>query len=117
MEKNLNGLRDLGISLDIDDFGSGHASLLGLLEARPNRVKIDKRLVIPITDSKKHVNLVRSIIHIANSLGMATIAEGVESEQHREILQTLGCQLIQGFGFAKPMFLAELQNLRRCQAA
>jgi diguanylate cyclase (GGDEF)-like protein len=117
VEKNLNGLRELGISLDIDDFGSGHASLLGLLEARPNRVKIDKRLVIPITESKKHVDLVRSIIHIANSLGMATIAEGVESDQHREILQTLGCQSIQGFGFAKPMFLAELQNLQRCHAA
>lgn len=115
ISKNLVALHELGVRLDIYDFGSGHASLLGLLEAQPDRIKIDKRLVIPMIDSKKHRDLVRSIIHIAESLGMDTIAEGVESEEHRQILQELGCRSIQGFGFARPMLLDGLQNdhLRR----
>lgn len=114
---NLEGLRELGISLDIDDFGSGHASLLGLLEAKPDRVKIDKRLVIPMTDSGKHFNLVKSIVHIAESLGMDTIAEGVESDAHRILLKDIGCRSIQGFGFARPMLLGELQSRLQQRAA
>ncbi len=114
---NLQGLREMGISLDIDDFGSGHASLLGMLEARPDRVKIDKRLVIPMIESKKHRELVKSIVQIAESLGMDTVAEGVESEPHRELLQQLGCQCVQGFGFARPMPVDELKTLLLRQAA
>lgn len=111
LSSNLDGLRELGVSLDIDDFGSGHASLLGMLEARPDRVKIDKRLVIPMLESKKHLDLVRSIVQIAESLGMDTVAEGVESEAHRLALRELGCHSIQGFGFARPMPLCELKSL------
>ncbi len=114
---NLTELRELGVSLDIDDFGSGHASLLGLLEAQPDRVKIDKRLVIPMVESRRHRDLVRSIIHIAQSMGIETIAEGVESEAHRQILEDLGCRSIQGFGFARPMLLEELQKLHLQRAA
>lgn len=114
---NLDGLREIGISLDIDDFGSGHASLLGMLEARPDRVKIDKRLVIPMLESKNHLDLVKSIIQIAESLGMDTVAEGVESDEHREMLKQVGCNAVQGFGFARPMPLAELQSMLLKQAA
>jgi len=114
---NLDGLRQIGISLDIDDFGSGHASLLGMLEVRPDRVKIDKRLVIPMIESKKHFELVRAIVQIAESLGMEAVAEGVESENHRKMLLALGCHSIQGFGFARPMLLSELQGMLQKQAA
>ena len=114
---NLDGLRELGVSLDIDDFGSGHASILGMLEAKPDRVKIDKRLVIPMVESDKHLGLVKSIIQISESLGMDTVAEGVESEQHRQVLQRLGCHVVQGFGLARPMPLDELKQLLTLQAA
>ena len=117
LSANLDGLRELGVSLDIDDFGSGHASLLGMLEARPDRVKIDKRLVIPMLESKKHLDLVRSIVQISESLGMDTVAEGVESEAHRLALKELGCHSIQGFGFARPMPLCELKSLLNQQKA
>lgn len=117
VSENLDSLRELGVSLDIDDFGSGHASILGLLEAKPDRVKIDKRLVIPMVDSEKHMGLVKSIIQISESLGMDTVAEGVESEVHRQMLQRLGCQVVQGFGFARPMPLADLKVLLNKQAA
>jgi len=114
---NLDALRNMGVSLDIDDFGSGHTSLLGMLEARPDRVKIDKRLVIPMTESQTHLGLIKSIIQMANSLSMETVAEGVESETHRQLLRTLGCTTIQGFGFARPMPLRELKMLLQGQAA
>ena len=114
---NLDCLREMGVSLDIDDFGSGHASILGMLEARPDRVKIDKRLVIPMTESDKHMDLVKSIINISESLGMDTVAEGVESESHRQILKKLGCHVIQGFGFARPMPISELKMVLQNQAA
>ena len=117
VSENLDSLRELGISLDIDDFGSGHASILGMLEAKPDRVKIDKRLVIPMVNSEKHMGLVKSIIQISESLGMDTVAEGVESEVHRQMLKTLGCHVVQGFGFARPMPLADLKVLLNKQAA
>ena len=64
---NLARIKDIGISLDIDDFGSGHSSFLGMLEAKPDRVKIDRRLVIPMIESEKHRRLVQSLslIHIS----------------------------------------------------
>ncbi len=111
VSSNLDGLRAMGVSLDIDDFGSGHASLLGMLEAKPDRVKIDKRLIMPMLESRKHLDLVKSIIQIAESLGMDTVAEGVESEEHRQMLRKLGCHSLQGFGFARPMPLQEFTDL------
>jgi len=114
---NIKALRKMGASLDIDNFGSGRSSILGLLETKPDRVKIDKRLIIPITESSKHLDLITSIIQIAKSLNMQTVAEGVESEAHRKLLRKLGCETIQGFGFAKPMPLSELTMLLQRQAA
>ena len=114
---NLARIKNMGISLDIDDFGSGHSSFLGMLEAKPDRVKIDRRLVIPMVESEKHRRLVQSIILIADSLGMQTVAEGVESEQHRQLLLQYNCNVIQGFGFAKPMHLDDLTKLLTRKAA
>jgi diguanylate cyclase (GGDEF)-like protein/PAS domain S-box-containing protein len=111
LRDRLDGLRALGISLDIDDFGSGHTSLLGMLEAKPDRVKIDKRLTLPMTESQKHYDLVKSVIQIAQSLNMETIAEGVESQLHCEQLLELGCTSLQGFGLARPMPLSDLKAL------
>ena len=115
--ENIRMFRELGIGLDIDDFGSGHTSLLGLLEIGPDKVKIDKRLVIPMIESETHHNLVKSIISMAKSLNLHTVAEGVETEQHRQLLLSLGCDTLQGFGFARPMPISELQVLLLHKAA
>lgn len=114
---NLMRLHNLGVALDIDDFGSGHASLLGLLEAKPDRINIDKRLVIPMLESARHCALVKSVIQIAESLDMDTIAEGVESEEHRQLLLRMGCRNIQGFGFARPMLMDDLEAFLLRKAA
>ncbi|MBD9371290.1 EAL domain-containing protein [Rhizobium sp. ARZ01] len=101
--KNIERIKELGIDIEIDDFGTGHTSIVSLLKLRPKRLKIDRQLVAPILTSRHEQALVRSIIDIGKSLGIAIVAEGVETMAHAEMLSALGCDLLQGFAFAKPL--------------
>lgn len=107
-QQMIDRLRRAGVALEIDDFGTGHASLLGLASLRPERVKIARELVSPIPESEDHINIVRSICQIATLLGIETTAEGVETPAQRDWLLQLGCDVMQGFLFARPMEAAEL---------
>ena len=100
---NLKVVADLGIHLEIDDFGSGHASIASLLAVSPKRLKIDRTLISPITSSQQQRHLVRNIIGIGHMLGIKVVAEGVETAQHVELLQTMGCDFLQGFGLSQPL--------------
>ena len=100
---NLERIKDLGIEIEIDDFGTGHTSIVSLLRLKPKRLKIDRQLVKPILDSPKEKALVRSIVEIARSLGVETVAEGVETVEHAEVLLTLGADMLQGYAFARPL--------------
>ena len=100
---NLKVVADLGIHLEIDDFGSGHASIASLLAISPKRLKIDRTLISPITSSQQQRHLVRNIIGIGHMLGIKVVAEGVETAQHVELLQTMGCDFLQGFGLSQPL--------------
>lgn len=101
--QNLERIKELGIEIEIDDFGTGHTSIVSLLRLRPKRLKIDRQLVQPIIGSPQERALVRSIIEIARSLGVETVAEGVESKEHADLLLELGCDILQGYAFAKPL--------------
>lgn len=103
VKENLKLLRKLGISIEIDDFGTGHASIISLLKLNPQALKIDRELVRKMPDSQEQRQLVRSIIEIGHSLNVKVIAEGVETESHVRALRLLGCDVLQGFGLAKPM--------------
>ncbi|MBB4066809.1 bifunctional diguanylate cyclase/phosphodiesterase [Gellertiella hungarica] len=96
-------LKAAGIDIEIDDFGSGHASIVSLLELAPKRLKIDRKLVAPIRDSLSRRQMVASIIEIGRSQGIEIVAEGVETMEHAAILRDLGCHALQGYAFAKPM--------------
>ncbi|AHK44462.1 MULTISPECIES: EAL domain-containing protein [Ensifer] len=96
-------LNTLGIEIEIDDFGTGHASIIGLLNLNPARLKIDRALVGPINESAKQAKLVRAIIDIGHSLNIKVVAEGVETWEHAAILRELGCDILQGYALAKPM--------------
>ncbi|WP_234889764.1 putative bifunctional diguanylate cyclase/phosphodiesterase [Agrobacterium vitis] len=100
---NIERIKALGIDIEIDDFGTGHTSIISLLKLQPKRLKIDRQLVMPLLNSSRERAMVRSIIDIARSLGVATVAEGVESIAHAQILRELGCDLLQGYAFAKPL--------------
>lgn len=100
---NLEQIKALGIDIEIDDFGTGHTSIVSLLKLKPKRLKIDRQLVMPILHSPQERALVRSIIDIARSLGVETVAEGVETMHHAAMLRDLGCDLLQGYAFARPL--------------
>lgn len=99
---NIAALKQMEIDIEIDDFGSGHASIIGLLKLKPKRLKIDRRLVAPITTSREQRILVRSIVEIGKALGIGVIAEGVETPEHAKLLRRLGCDTLQGFTIAHP---------------
>jgi diguanylate cyclase (GGDEF)-like protein len=101
--ENLEKIKALGIDIEIDDFGTGHTSIVSLLKLKPKRLKIDRQLVQPIITSPQERALVRSIIDIARSLGVETVAEGVETVAHASLLLELGCDLLQGYAFSRAL--------------
>ena len=112
---NIAHLKALGIDIEIDDFGSGFASIVSLVQIRPARLKIDRQLISPIVNSDSERNLVASIIDIGQSLGIKVIAEGVETMQHATILRDLGCDTLQGYALARPMPSKELMDFVRAE--
>jgi diguanylate cyclase (GGDEF)-like protein/PAS domain S-box-containing protein len=103
LKQAIDEIKGLGIDIEIDDFGTGHASIISLLELSPKRLKIDRRLVQPLLESTAQQSLVRSIIDIGRVRGIETVAEGVETLEHAELLRRLGCHVLQGYAFARPM--------------
>lgn len=103
LKQAIEEIKALGIDIELDDFGTGHASIISLLELSPRRLKIDRRLVQPLLESNAQQSLVRSIIDIGKVRGIETVAEGVETLAHAEQLRRLGCHVLQGYAFAKPM--------------
>lgn len=100
-------IKRLGIDIEIDDFGTGHASIVSLLKLSPKRLKIDRQFIGPILKSNEHSRLVASIIEIGKSMGVEVIAEGVETMEQAKLLRMLGCDTLQGFSFACPMSAAD----------
>ena len=103
LKQAIEAIKALGIDIEIDDFGTGHASIISLLELSPKRLKIDRRMVQPLLESEAQQSLVRSLIDIGKVRDIETVAEGVETAAHAQLLRQLGCHVLQGYAFAKPM--------------
>ncbi|MBB3353606.1 diguanylate cyclase (GGDEF)-like protein [Rhizobium sp. BK049] len=101
-------IKALGIEIEIDDFGTEHASIVSLLRFEPRRLKIDREIVKPILASPSQRRLVSSIIEIGRSQNIDIVAEGVETMEHAKILKDLGCHLLQGYALARPMTSEQL---------
>ncbi|MCQ1853182.1 sensor domain-containing protein [Neorhizobium galegae] len=101
--KNLARIKKLGIDIEIDDFGTGHASIISLLRLNPRALKIDRELVRLVSQSQKQRKMVGSIIEIGKSLNIEVVAEGVETTEQIRILRDLGCDVLQGYALARPM--------------
>ncbi len=114
---NVNQIKELGIDVEIDDFGTGYASIVSLQKLKPRRLKIDRQLIKPIVVSKKQRRLIESIIEIGKSLDIEIVAEGVETMEHAAILKDIGCGILQGFAFAKPMSAADFATFATQQRA
>lgn len=100
---NLRQLRALGIDIEIDDFGTGHASIVSLLKVSPSVLKVDRQLVRSAPQSAEQRKLLTSIIDIGRSLGIKVVAEGVETAAHVRVLQKLGCDYLQGYALCRPL--------------
>jgi EAL domain-containing protein (putative c-di-GMP-specific phosphodiesterase class I) len=99
----LQKLRDLGVGIAIDDFGTGHSSFTYLQALPLDTLKIDRSFIHRLDGSAANLSTVRAITGLAHQLGLKTVAEGVESEQHFTQLGQLGCELMQGFFLARPL--------------
>jgi diguanylate cyclase (GGDEF)-like protein len=109
--QRVDRIKQMGIEIEIDDFGSGHASLIGLVRLRPTRLKIDRQLVDEIDTSEEQRRVVKSIVEIAKALDVGVIAEGVETEAHAAVLADLGCETLQGFALSHPASAAEVSGV------
>ena len=95
------GLKELGVSICVDDFGTGFSSLLLLRDLAPNRLKIDQAFTRDLPDDVGTVDIVRAILVMARALGMAVIAEGVETPAQLQCLKGLDCTRAQGYFFSR----------------
>ena len=94
-------LKGLGYEIEIDDFGSGHASIASVMDIAPDALKIDRRLVAPLVYSDRAAQMVASIVQLTQALGIRVTAEGVETLEQAEVLADMGCKTLQGFLFSR----------------
>ncbi|WP_350431618.1 EAL domain-containing protein [Shewanella sp. H8] len=106
----LTELKKRSFCISLDDFGTGYSSLSYLNMLPFDEVKIDRCFVNNITISKQSKALIKSILAISDAYGMITVAEGVEKKEQLTMLHSLGCNLIQGYYFDKPLTLSTLHN-------
>jgi EAL domain-containing protein (putative c-di-GMP-specific phosphodiesterase class I) len=104
-------LKSLGIQVVLDDFGTGYSSLGHLSDLPFDKIKIDRSFIKGFHDGRHANNTVRAIIGLGESLGIPTIAEGIESERDAEALKALGCTMAQGYFYSRPVSAADLPDL------
>lgn len=105
--KMINRLRDAGIEIGIDDYGTGMSSLSYLKQIPATELKIDKAFVLNLAKEKRDALLVKSTVDLAHSMNMKITAEGVEDELSIQLLTSFGCDIAQGYAIARPMPLTD----------
>ena len=101
--ENVEFLKQHGFEVEIDDFGTGHASILSLQYLKPKRLKIDREFIFPIVQHEDQRQLVKNIIELSKPFNVEVVAEGVESLEHAKILNEMGCDILQGYAFCQPI--------------
>ncbi len=96
-------LRELGVRIDMDDFGTGHSSLACLHEFPIDVLKIDRSFVNNVKEIRDYAAVLHAIVSLADNLGLKVVTEGIETEEQLATLQAMGCEFGQGFYFAKPL--------------
>ena len=110
VQAQLVALKALGITLALDDFGTGYSSLSSLHRLPVDTVKIDRSFVSLIDVSAHHRVLIEATVHVAKSLGMGTVAEGIETEAQVSVIREAGCEKGQGYLFSRPLEADELSE-------
>ena len=108
VQSTLHQIKALGVALSLDDFGTGYSSLSCLHELPVSTVKIDRSFVSQAQSSDYHRVLIEATIRMAQTLGLSTVAEGIETEGQADLMRSLGCGKGQGYLYSKPL---EIENL------
>ena len=101
-------IKEKGFRISIDDFGTGYSSFNMLLDMKIDTIKIDKKFIDCI--KKEENNLVNYIIYMAKDLNLKTVAEGVENKMQIDYLKDIGCDIVQGYYYSKPLPKDELKK-------
>jgi diguanylate cyclase (GGDEF)-like protein len=109
--KTLGKLRQLGLKLSIDDYGTGFSSLSYIKQLPVDELKIDKSFVMDMTINENDAIIVRSTIDLAHNLGLKVVAEGVDTQEKQDLLEILNCDYIQGFHLGKPQDAQHIKAL------
>src|ERR1700693_220843 len=107
----MSALNEIGVRFSLDDFGTGYSSLQYLKQLPFDQIKIDRSLIRDLVDDASDRAIVRTIIAMAQSLPLDVIAEGVETEEQRNILINMGCTNFQGYLFGKPVSIEPFEAL------
>lgn len=107
---NISALAKMGCGIDLDDFGTGHASITNIRRFAVRRIKIDRSFVTKVDEDREQQKLVSGILSLAERMGLETLAEGVETRGEHAMLAQLGCGHVQGFLFARPMPFEDTQK-------
>ncbi|MEW4023402.1 EAL domain-containing protein [Bacillus sp. YAF8] len=110
-KKVLTALTELGISVSIDDFGTGHSSLSYLKDFPIHRLKIDKSFIDDLQTHSKSAQITGAIIAMGHQLSLLVVAEGVETAMQKKILDEKGCDFLQGYYFSRPLPPEEIERL------
>jgi diguanylate cyclase (GGDEF)-like protein len=105
----LRAVRNMGVKIAIDDFGTGYSSLSYLARLPVDALKIDRSFIITMAQSAENMAIVSTIISLAHALKLKVIAEGVDAEDQKSTLVTLGCDELQGYLFSRPVAAADLE--------
>ena len=108
-----DGIQAMGIRIAIDDFGTGYSSLASLKQLPINCLKIDRLFIQDMSDDPRSSLLIGTIINLAHSLGYRVVAEGAETLDQVKILHGIGCDVIQGYYFSKPVSADLIPDLVR----
>ncbi len=108
--KKLSNLKKLGLKIAIDDFGTGYSSLAYLKDLPVDKLKIDRMFISDLDQSKATAAITKAIITMANGLGLSIIAEGAEKQAEIDYLQTIGCEVVQGYFYSKPVIADDLMK-------
>ena len=102
VQTRIAGLREMGFRIAVDDLGAGYAGLTSFAQLEPEVVKLDMSLVRGVHAQPTKLTLVRTMIAMCRELGMQVVAEGIETPEERDAMVNAGCDLLQGYLFAKP---------------
>ena len=112
----LGAIHDKGIHIALDDFGTGHSSLAYLKRFPIDCLKVDRAFIKDTPENTDDVAIAKTIIAMAQALGLSTVAEGVETSAQRELMQELGCEQIQGYFFSRPLAADDFLSYYRAQS-